>query len=74
MNHGQNDLIIMDFEKAFDKVLHIRLIQNIDYNGISGSTQKWVNSWLSGHTHQVVLDGIASDPVPLLSDVPQGRS
>ena len=29
-------------------------------------------SWLSGRTQQVVLDGQASDPVPVLSCLPQG--
>ena len=33
---------------------------------------KWINSWLSGRTQQVALDGQASDPVPVLSGVPQG--
>ena len=28
--------------------------------------------WLSGRSQQVVLDGQASDPVPVLSSVPQG--
>ena len=37
-----------------------------------GSTQKWINSWLSGRTQKVVLGGEASDPVPVLSGVPQG--
>ena len=37
-----------------------------------GSTHKWINSWLSGRSQQVVLDGQASDPVPVLSGVPQG--
>ena len=32
----------------------------------------WINSWLSRRTQQVVLDGQASDPVPVLSSVPQG--
>ena len=40
--------------------------------GIRGSTHKWINSWLSGRTQQVVLDGQASDPVPVLSGVPKG--
>ena len=31
-----------------------------------------INSLLSEHTQQVVLDGQASDPVPVLSGVPQG--
>ena len=73
--HKQTDLIIMDFAKAFDKVPHRRLIHKLEYYGIRESTHKWINSWLSGRTQQVVLvvlDGQASDPVPVLSGVPQG--
>ena len=70
--HKQTDLIIMDFAKAFDKVPHRRLLHKLENYGIRGSTHKWINSWLSGRTEQVVLDGQASDPVPVLSGVPQG--
>ena len=62
----------MNFAKAFDKVPHRRLFHKLEYYGIRGSTHKWINSWLSGRTQQVVLDGQASDPVPVLSGVPQG--
>ena len=62
----------MDFAKAFDKVPHRRLLHKLEYYGIRGSTHKWINSWLSGCTQQVFLDGQASDPVPVLSGVPQG--
>ena len=62
----------MDFAKAFDKVPHRRLLHKLEYYGIRGNTHKWINSWLSGHTQPVVLDGRASDPVPVLSSVPQG--
>ena len=44
----------------------------MDYYGIRGSTHKWINSWLSRRTQKVVLDGQASDPVAVLSGVPQG--
>ena len=70
--HKQTDLIIIDLAKAFDKVPHRRLIPKLGYYGIRGSIHKWVNSWLSGRTQKVVLDGQASDPVPVLSGVPQG--
>ena len=70
--HKQTDLIIMDFAKAFDKVPHRRLLHKLDYYGIRGSTHKWISSWLSGGTQHVVLDGQASDSVPVLSGVPQG--
>ena len=70
--HKQTDLIIMDLSKAFDKVPQRRLLHKFEYYGIRGSTDKWINSLLSGRTQQVVLDGQASDPVPVLSCVPQG--
>ena len=36
------DLIIMNFAKAFDKVPQRRLLHELDYYGIRGSTQKWI--------------------------------
>ena len=68
----QTDAIIMDFAKAFDKVPHRRLLYKLKYNGIRGSTHKWISSWLSECSQKVVLDGQASDPVPVLSGIPQG--
>ena len=66
----------MDFAKAFDKVPHRRLLHKLEYYRIRGFTHKWISSWisswLSGCTQQVVLDGQSSDPVPVLSSVPQG--
>ena len=55
-------------------VPHRRLLYklNLDYYGIRGSTHKWISSWRSEHSQKVVLDGQASDPVPVLSVVPQG--
>ena len=62
----------MNLAKAFDKVPHRRLLHKLEYYGIRGSTHKWINSLLSRRTQQVVLDGQASDLVPVLSGVPQG--
>ena len=70
--HKRTDLIIMDFAKAFENVPHRRLLHKLEYYGIRGSTHKWINMWLSGRTQQVVLNGQASDPIPVLPDVPQG--
>ena len=68
----QTDVITMDFAQAFDKVPHRRLLFNLDHYGIRGSTQKWISSWLSERSQNVVLDAQASDPVPVLSGVTQG--
>ena len=74
-SHKQTDVIVMDFAKAFDKVSHKRLLYKLDFYGIRGSTHKWIDSWLSERSERsqkVVLYGRASDPVPVLSLVPQG--
>ena len=68
----QTDVIIMDFAKAFDKTPHRKLLYKLDFYGIRGSTHKWIASWLSERSQKGVLDGQASDPVPVLSGVPQG--
>ena len=62
----------MDFAKAFHNVQHRRLLHKLDYSGIRGSTHKWISSWLSSDSQQVVLDDQVADPVPVLSGVPQG--
>ena len=63
----QTDLIIMDFAKAFGKVSH-----KLHFCGMSGSAHKWIKSWLSLRSQQILLEGQVSDPVPVLSGVPQG--
>ena len=72
MNRGHTDVIAMDFAKAFDNVPHKRLLYKLDFYGIRGSTDTWIDSWLSERSQKVELDGRASDPVPVLSGVPQG--
>ena len=51
--------------------LKSHVLAKLDNYGLRGSTHKWTNSWLSGLTQQVILDGQVSDPVPVLSGVPQ---
>ena len=70
--HKQTYLIKRGFANVYDKVPHRRLWNKSEYYGIRGSTHKRINSWLSGRTQHVVLDGQASDLVPVLSCVPQG--
>ena len=61
---------MVDIIKTYDKVPHKRLLYKLDFYGIRGSTHKWIDSWLSDRSQKVVLDGRASDPVPVLSGVP----
>jgi len=66
------DVIYLDFQKAFDSVPHQRLIYKLSSIGIQGNILKWIKSFLSNRTQQVVLNGKKSSSVPVTSGVPQG--
>ena len=70
----QTDLAILDFSKTFDRVPHQRLLKKLMHNDIQGNTQKWIESFLSGHTQQVVIEGESSYSASVVSGVPQGKS
>ena len=68
----QNDVVVMDFAKAFDKVAHNRLLFKLSSYGVKGNTLGWIGSFLSGRSQKVVLEGKSSTSAPVLSGVPQG--
>ena len=68
----RTDLIILDFAKAFDKVLHERLLRKISHYGIRGQTLSWIRAFLWNRSQRVVVDGIQSESAPVISGVPQG--
>ena len=53
------DLIYLDFQEAFDKVPHERLLHRWRSSGASleirGNLQHLIHSWLSGHTQHVCI-------------------
>ena len=69
---GQTDTILLDFSKAFDKVPHRRLLLKLQYLGVRGQTLRWIESFLSERTQQVVVDGQRSSVGRVTSGVPQG--
>ena len=68
----QNDVAVMDFAKAFDKVAHNRLLFKLSSYGVKGNTLGWTGSFLFGRSQKVVLEGKSSPSVPVLSGVLQG--
>ena len=65
-------LAILDFTKAFDKVLRQRLRMKLHHYGITGPLNNWLRSFLTQRTQQTVCDGVSSPPQQVISDVPQG--
>ena len=65
-------MLIMDFSKVFDKVLHKRLNYKLNWYVIQEDTLEWITHFLSSKSQRVVLDGATSDSAPVLLGVPQG--
>ena len=66
------DVIYLDFQKAFDKVPHKRLIVRLEEIGIKGKLLSWIKEWLNGRKQRVVINGKASQWKEVDSGVPQG--
>ena len=65
-------LILLDFNKAFDKVNHLKLLYKLSTFGITGNALKWIEAFLIGRSQTVVLEGESSKEVPVTTRVPQG--
>ena len=54
------DVIYLDFQKAFHKVPHQRLILKLKSHGIGNSIINWIEQWLTDRKQRVVVDGQVS--------------
>ncbi len=66
------DTVYMDFQKAFDKVPHKRLLYKIAKYGINHQILKWIESYLDNRTQYVTVKGNSSTLHKVTSGIPQG--
>ena len=66
------DIIYLDYSKAFDTVLHKRLISKLEAYGISGEILQWIQDFLTGRKQHVSVRKKLSDWADVLSGVPEG--
>ena len=61
-----------DFQKAFDSVPHLRLMETLCSYDIKGKLIDWISSFLMGRKQQVILEGSCFSWSEVASGVPQG--
>ena len=66
------DVVYLDFQKAFDKVPHQRLLLKLNAHGIGKEVINWIEKWLTHRRQRVIVDGDISNWKSVLSGVPQG--
>jgi ribonuclease P/MRP protein subunit RPP40 len=66
------DVTYLDFQKAFDKVPHKRLLHKVKDMGIEGDLLCWLQDWLKDRKQRVCLAGECSEWAEVTSGVPQG--
>ena len=69
---GQIDVLYSDFEKAFGKVPHIRLISKLYSYLINKTIVKWIQDFLSGRRFRVRVNLSYSLWSLVTSGIPQG--
>ena len=71
-NNKAVDLVYLDFQKAFDKVPHERLMLKVNAHGIQDDAARWIRNWLAGRRQRVCINQCYSNWAPVTSGVPQG--
>ena len=64
------DVLYLDYQKAFDKVPHLRLISKLWY--IHENLLTWIHNFLNNRRQHVCVRGSFSDWSQAISGVPQG--
>ena len=70
--HKQVDAVYLDFAKAFDSVVHSKLLYKLKIIGFGDSLVRWINSFLVDRFQCVKVNDCMSEFAPVLSGIPQG--
>ena len=49
------DIFYLDFQKAFDKVPHQRLLLRLEAHGICNDVINWIEKWLIHRSNRVIV-------------------
>ena len=65
-------IVFVDFQKAFDSISHLLLLQKLQGLGIAGDLWSWIKDYLYNRTQVTVINGIQSNRKTVKFGVPQG--
>ena len=65
-------LVLLDYSKAFDCANHKLILAKLKSFGFNNTALKWVNSYLSNRSQQVVTEKGESSWIEIMNGVPQG--
>ena len=71
-NNKAVDRVYLDFQKAFDKVPHERLMLKVNAHIIQGEAARLIRNWLAGRHQRVCINQSYSNWALVTSGVPQG--
>ena len=70
--HYKMDIIYLDFSKAFDSVIHSKLLAKLECYGVDRMLLNWICNLLNNRIQFVKISGKCSPTSYVISGVPQG--
>ena len=73
IDHGRIGCgVFLGLQKAFDTAKHEISLQNLEHYGIRSNVLSWFQSYLTGRSHYVSVNGHVSTTLPITCGVPEG--
>ena len=66
------DIVYVDYQRAFDSVVHNKLLAKLTCFGVSGKLLGWLAAFLSSRSQRVVIENSNSKSIPVVSGIIQG--
>ena len=66
------DIVYLDFKKAFDSLVHSKIITKLSAYGIEHELLAWIHAFLTGRSQRVIVENALSKPIDVGSGVVQG--
>jgi hypothetical protein len=71
-SHSSTDVICIDFFKAFDSIVHSKLLFKLELYGVTGQLLQWIHCFFSNRLQYMIIDRFYSPACYVTSGVPQG--